>query len=197
MKCRDTKGAVKSLVCGEKADVEAIERHFSECRRCREIYEPVLAIVTSAKDIDVPAPGDEAWKELSARLRRRIVQEQPKPIGRLGSFLLWVGESSLLRVRKSLAFSAATVLLAISLVAFFLRSSPDYPRPQTIVAKPPIETPMLASDLPPELADVLSIFGRDGFVYGVFLGYIQPGDFLAGHELNQDRIIEALDYLLS
>jgi len=197
MKCRDTRRAIKSLVCGEKIDPQAIRGHLSECPRCRERFQPVLEIIRSTEGSGISPLSEEAWRQFSLRLHSRMEQGRPAPLGGLRSFLLWVGQSSLVRLRKAVAFSAASLLIGVTVVTFLLRSSPDLTRPPTLVQMPSAQTPVPAPDLPPAMTDVLSIFGPGGFVTGVFSGYIQPGDFFGGHELDQDQIIEALDYLLS
>lgn len=197
MKCRHTKPAIKSLVCGQKADVESVKGHISECPRCKERYQPILSIISSAEAVPL-APVDETiWGEFCAKLRRRIKQEQPAPLGWFRSSLLWVGQSGLVRFRKAAAVSLVVITFAVSLLTFLPSFWSGHGKPHTIAEQIPIPISVLGGELPPEMADVISIFGADFFVTGVFSGWIEAGDFIGGHELEQHQIIEALDYLLS
>jgi len=195
MNCKHTKRAIKSLICGEKADVRAIQEHLTACPRCNEKDRAFLAILRSLEGLSAAQLDEDAWKEFSARLRTRISKERPTPLGRWRSVLLWAGQCRLMRFRRAFAASIAAIALVGSVLGFLpgFWSSQEQP---TTVARP-LVTPPFSLELPPAAADVISIFGDDGFVTGVFSGYIQPGDFFGGHELNADDIVEALDFLLS
>jgi len=203
MKCRDTKRAIKSLICGENADIEAIRAHFSKCPRCAEKYAAILSISRSAENIPVLPVDEPQWRVFSAQLRRRIQQEHPAPLPWWRSVFLTVGEWKLLRFRKVATVSVVAIALVLGAIAFRNSLIPESSPPQiarngsTTVTTTPATIPTTAAVLPPEVADVISILGPDGFVTGVFSGYIQPGDFIGGHELREDSILEALDHLLS
>ncbi len=156
-----------------------------------------MAIIRSAKGVAVPPVGTEAWRNFSAELKRRIRQEQPEPLGWWRSVLLWVGESKWFHLRKPLAMSAVILAIGVALSVLLPQFLSENGTPPRLVETHPAPTPISVPDLPPAMADVISIFGPDGFVTGVFSGYIQPGDFIAGYELGEDEIVEALDYLLS
>jgi len=134
------------------------------------------------------------WKEFSAQLHGRIRQEHPASLSAWRSFLLRLGEWKLLRFRKAAAASIATLALAMSLIAFLSHNLPQSGEPEFVERTPPPTEPTFP-ELPPDMEDVISIFG-DGFITGVLdYGYIQPGDFYGGHELGVDSTIEALDFL--
>ncbi len=196
MKCRDCKRAMKSLTCGERADTELIQEHLAGCPRCRGRYGYILPIIHSAKGGAVPPVDRERWKEFSARLQGRIGMEYPGPLGRFRSLLIWLGESRLIRFQKAAAVSVTTVALALGLAVFLSSFRSDNGQPD--IAEVQRAAPeSVVGDLSPDMAEVIYIFGPDGFVTGVFSGYIQPGDFIHGHELQEYEIVEALDYLLS
>jgi anti-sigma factor RsiW len=196
MKCRDTKRAIKSLICGENADAEAIRAHFSKCPRCAEKYAAILSISRSAENIPVLPVDEPQWRVFSAQLRRRIQQEHPAPLPWWRCVFLTVGEWRLLYLRKVATVSVVAVALVLGAIAFRNSLVPETGEVEFVRTEsmPLAVTP---PTLPPEVADVISILGPDGFVTGVFSGYIQPGDFIGGHELREDSILEALDHLLS
>lgn len=196
MKCRDTKRAIKSLICGENADTEAIRAHFSTCPRCAEKYAAILSVSHSAESVAVPPVDEQQWSAFSAQLRRRIQQEHPAPLPWWRSVFLTVGEWRLLYLRKVATVSVVAIALVLGAIAFRNSLVPEPIEPRIVKnGSTPVEaTP---PTLPPEVADVISILGPDGFVTGVFSGYIQPGDFIGGQELREDSILEALDHLLS
>jgi hypothetical protein len=196
MNCKRTKRAVKSLICGENAETTLIQDHLSACPRCRRKYASLLAIVRSAEPPAVSQMDETAWANFSARLRRRISQEQPAPFGSLRSVLLWLGQSKLMYLRRAAALSAAVFAIAVSLNAVFSPFSSRQVERTRIVTPSPSEAPAPIRELPLELRDVIYDLGPGGFVTGVFSGYIQPGDFYGGHELNPYEIVEALDYFL-
>jgi hypothetical protein len=197
MNCKHTKQAVKSLIWGQKADIESIHEHLEVCARCRRRYEPFLTILRSVESVPSAQLDEGTWGKFSASLRSRIRQEQPVPFGRWRSLLLWARQWKLMRFRKALAASAVAVVLATSAVAFLpqLLSGPDRLGP--IAQESPTGPARPLPDLPPAALEAISIFRADGFITGVFAGYIRPGDVYGGLELNQDDIVRALDYLLS
>jgi hypothetical protein len=196
MNCKDTKRAVKSLICGEEADISSIREHLSDCPRCEEEYSPFLAIVGSLESGSIPRLDNEGWREFSAKLHARIREERPAPLGRWHSVLLWAGQSRLLHFRR--AFAGTLVALAI-LGAFlaFLPGLRTGEEGQGIIAKE-VSTPAAAylPELPPAALDAISILGDYGFVGAVSSGDIRPGDFIAGQQYDAHDIIEAMDYLL-
>jgi anti-sigma factor RsiW len=199
MKCRDTKRAIKSLICGENADTDAIRDHFSTCPRCAQKYAAILSLSRSAENIPAPPVDEQQWKAFTAQLRRRIRHEHPAPLAWWRSLFLAVGEWKLLRFRKLATVSVIATALVVGGIAFrgaFL-PEPTEPRLVTNGVTPIPVTPLTPLALPPEVEDVIYMLGPDGFVSGVFSGYIQPGDFIGGHELREDSILEALDRLLS
>ena len=199
MNCRDTKRAIQSLICGENVDTEAVREHFSTCPRCAEKYAGILSISSSVKDLPVPPVDEQQWNAFSAQLRRRIQEEHPAPLPWWRSVFLTIGEWNLLRLRKLATASAVVIVLVVAVIAFRNNLVPEATPPQMVKnGFTTIETPPTTSTaLPPEVEDVIYMLGPDGFVSGVFSGYIQPGDFIAGHELREDSILEALDHLLS
>lgn len=199
MKCRDTKRAIKSLICGENADTEAIREHFSKCPRCAEKYAAIVSISRSAENIPVPPVDGQQWSAFFAQLRRRIQQEHPAPLPWWRSVFLTVGEWRLLYLRKVATVSVVAVALVLGAIAFRNSLVPEPIEPRIVKngSTPTHVTPPALLTLPPEVEGVISILGPDGFVTGVFSGYIQPGDFIGGQELREDSILEALDHLLS
>jgi len=196
MKCRDTKRAIKSLISGENADIEAMREHFSTCPRCAEKYAAILSISRSAANITIPPVDDQQWRAFSAQLRGRIQQEHPAPLPWWRSVFLTVGEWKLLYFRKVATVSVVAVALVLGAIAFRNSLVPEPIEPRIVKnGSTPVEVTPLT--LPPEVADVIYMLGPEGFVTGVFSGYIQPGDFISGHELREDSILEALDHLLS
>jgi hypothetical protein len=197
MNCRRTRRAIKSLICGEKADLPSIRQHLGVCPNCNQKYGPGLAMIRSFQGVSAPRLDEKAWREFSARLRARIAAEQPPSIGWWRSFLLWAGQWRLLRFRRALAAVPVVALLVVGVVTFLPYLSPGPGEPDTVVQKEPLEPlPLPLSELPPAAEDAISILGDVGFVTGVISGNIQPGDFIGGRELDAERIIEALDYLL-
>ena len=198
MKCKDTRRAIRSLIYGEAADVPAIGRHLEECDRCRAKYGSVLAIVRSFEDVSTPRLGEEEWGKFSADLRARIERERPQPVGWRRALALRVGEWRFTRFRKEFAASLVVMALLVSVAVLTPRFRSGEETPQIVVEKP-VELPAPSPPdvvLPPTAEDAISVLGDVGFVTGVISGNIQPGDFIGGRELDAERIIEALDYLL-
>lgn len=203
MNCRDTKRAIKSLICGENPDIEAVREHFLTCPRCEEKYAAILSLSCSAESLAAPPVDEQQWNAFSAQLRRRIQEEHPAALPWWRRVFLTVGEWNVVRLRKLATVSVVAVALVLGAIAFRNSLMPE-PTPEkivrngsTTVTTTPAITPATAAVLPPEVEDVIYMLGSDGFVSGVFSGYIQPGDFVAGHELREDTILEALDHLLS
>lgn len=194
MKCRQFKRAIKSLVCGEKADAQAVHEHLSKCSRCAEKYAHVLTIIRSAKTAPVAPADADTWKELSAQLHRRIREEHPAPLGWLRSLVLSVGEWRLIRFRKAVAASVATLALIFGVTVFLNPPVPESPEPE-VARTEPVPTEMPLPGLPPDMEDVISIFGPEGFKTGAELGLIGPGDYFQGHRIEQYEFYEALDFL--
>jgi hypothetical protein len=193
MTCKHIKRAIKSLICGEQADIESIQQHLSECSRCADKYARVLILINAAKPAPVPLPDADTWKQLSAQLHRRIRQEHPAPLGWWQSRLLRIGEWKLIRFRKALSASVAAFALVLAVTVFLNQQVPESPRPE-VAKKSPTPTDTTVPRLPPDMEDIISILGRDGFITGVDEGWLRLGDFFAGHELRPDSVIETLDY---
>lgn len=198
MNCRRTRRAIKSLICGERADLPSIRQHLGVCPNCNQKYGPWLAMIRSFHGVSAPRLDEGAWGDFSAQLRARIAGEQPSSIGLWRSFLLWAGQWRLLRFRRALAAFPVVVLLVVGVVTFLPYLSPGPGEPDAVAQKRVVEPPALPlPELPPTAQDAISNFGDVGFVTGVISGNIQPGDFIGGYELKADDIAEALDYLLS
>lgn len=203
MNCRDTKRAIKSLICGENADLEAVREHFLTCPRCEEKYAAILSLSCSAESLPVPPVDEQQWNAFSEQLRRRIQEEHPAALPWWRSVFLTIGEWKLLQFRKLATVSVVAIALIVGAIAFRNTLVPEPPAPELVrngttpVQVTPATPPTTAAILPPEVEDVIYMLGPDGFVSGVFSGYIQPGDFIGGHELREDSILEALDHLLS
>ncbi len=198
MKCKHTRRAIRSLICGETADVPAIRRHLEECDRCQAKYRPVLAIVRSFEDVPAPRLGEEEWGKFSAELRARIEREQPQPVGWRRALALRLGEWKFTWFRREFAASLAVIALLVSVAVLTPRFWTSEEKPRIVAEKPVVLPAPSPPDvvLPPTAEDAISILGDVGFVTGVISGNIQPGDFIGGRELDAERIIEALDYLL-
>ncbi len=194
MKCRQCKRAIRSLICGNTADGDLIQQHLATCARCAEKYGHVLPLIRSGKSVPAPPLTPDAWKQFSAQLHRRIRQERPAPIGWLRSLLLSIGEWKLVRFRKAAAASVVALAFALGITQFLRQ--PVHESPATKVVKAvstPEEAPL--PELPPEIRDVISVFGPEGFVTGAELGFIRPGDYFQGHKIEQYEFYEALDFL--
>ena len=197
MNCKHTKRAMKSLICGEKADIRSIREHLTVCPRCNRRYDPFLAVLHSIETPFAPPLDEDAWREFSAKLHTRITQERPASFGRWRSLLLWTGQWKVMRLRRALAVSVLAIAFVASLAGFLPKLWHGQGRPDEVAYEPPESAAPLFIELPPTAADAMSILGDGGFITGVFFGDIQPGDFFEGHELDPDDIVEALDYLFS
>jgi len=153
--------------------------------------------VRSFKEVPVPQLNEDAWREFSAKLRARMEQEQPTPLGRWRSLLLSAGQWNTLRFRKAFAASLVAIALVGSLLAVLPGFWSNDGLHDTVAWTPAFVPPLPPPELPPAAMEAISIFGDVGFISGVFSGYIQPGDFFGGDELGADDIVEALDFLLS
>lgn len=194
MKCRQFKRAIKSLICGDNADVDLIQQHLSTCARCAEKYGHVLTLIRSAKPAPAPTLTADTWKQLSAQLHRRIRQEHPAPLGWLRSLVLSIGEWKLIRFRKAVAASVVALAFILGITEFLKQPVPESPAPKVVRnVSTPTDTPL--PDLPPDIEDVISVFGPDGFVTGAELGIIRPGDYFQGHKIERYEFYEALDFL--
>lgn len=197
MNCKHTKRAIRSLICGEKADIGSVREHLTLCPRCSRKYQPFVAILRSLDNVPALSLDQNTWRAFSAKLQARIREEQPPPLGRWRSLLLWAGQWKVVRLRKALAVSVVAIAFVGSLVGFLPRFWHGQERPGTVAYEPAESAVPSFIELPPTAADAISILGAGGFITGVFSGDIQPGDFFDGHELGTDDIVEALDYLLS
>ncbi len=197
MNCKHTKRAIRSLVCGEKADIGSVREHLSLCPRCNRKHQLFVAILRSLDNVPTPSLDENTWRAFSAKLQARIKEEQPTPLGRWRSLLLWAGQWKVVRLRRALAGSVVAIAFVGSLVGFLPKFWHGQGRPVTVAHEPPASPAPSFLELPPTAADAISILGAGGFIGGVFSGDIQAGDFFDGHELDNDDIVEAFDFLLS
>jgi len=56
-----------------------VEKHLSECQRCREKFEALKRIEEKARAMKTPEPTEEYWDTFSQRVRERIISKQKQP----------------------------------------------------------------------------------------------------------------------
>jgi hypothetical protein len=58
-----------------------VEKHLSECKRCKEKLEALKIIEEKAKRIKTPEPGAAYWESFSQRVREKIISKQKQSFG--------------------------------------------------------------------------------------------------------------------
>ncbi|MCM8821744.1 MAG: zf-HC2 domain-containing protein [Candidatus Omnitrophica bacterium] len=96
MKCEEIKNKIIEFVDGGLSDVERtdIEKHLNECHRCREEFESIKMIFSSAKQIKVPVYDETFWNSryntIFEKAQRRVQREHFTRRMRLGFGLLGI-----------------------------------------------------------------------------------------------------------
>jgi hypothetical protein len=83
MICKDFEKLIH-LYLDQKLDEQKrkeVEKHLSECQKCREKFETLKLVEEKAKEIKIPEPGDAYWESFSQRVRQKIVSKQKQPFG--------------------------------------------------------------------------------------------------------------------
>ncbi len=83
MICKDFEKLIH-LYLDQKLDQQKrkeLEKHLSECQKCREKFETLKLVEEKTKAIKIPEPGDTYWESFSQRVRERIVSKQKQTFG--------------------------------------------------------------------------------------------------------------------
>jgi len=90
MRCKDCEKFIH-LYLDKKLDEQKrkeIEKHLSECPRCKEKFEALKMVEGKARGIEIPEPEEAYWQTFSQRVRERIISKQRQPFGiRLKEFV--------------------------------------------------------------------------------------------------------------
>lgn len=88
----------------EGARLESAESHLASCERCRAALAGLRALMSAAKDVEVPEPSPLFWDHLSSRVRDGVANEPESPT--------WFSRAWGWRVLVPAAALAALVLAA-------------------------------------------------------------------------------------
>ena len=116
MRCKDCEKSIH-LYLDHKLDEQKrkeIEKHLSECPRCKEKFEALRVVEEKARGIEIPEPEEAYWQTFSQRVRERIISEQKQPFGvRLKEF---VGNVFVFTPQKLRIAAAVASIVLVSIV---------------------------------------------------------------------------------
>jgi hypothetical protein len=118
---------------------ESATPHLASCEPCRAQVRELRAMLSAARDVEVPEPSPLFWDHLSSRVSKAVEEEADARLQPSRHLTPWrYLTPSRYVVLHALGAVAACLVIAIAVGSRALAPAPGLPRPIGVAAPPPV-----------------------------------------------------------